>query len=235
MLNATFGKVVNNVDETGRGLISVVLSDVNPNNIFTARPVFLSIGGWENIKDANAHRGSYLVPPVGAIVLVLFSHENPTDLYYLGSIIPMDNFDRPALPESSLPEAHKRVVIARTESGQSIILSEASIDKGVRVTGFKTQYNRNNPDQSVLPKEGNQSVIEIDGNTGDILIYSINDITLKTDGGFIKITKDGELHIKMDKSYTLEVPRTTERTNAFRSNCRCYGHSEIATCCLCCP
>lgn len=233
-LSATFGKVVDNKDETGRGLISVILSDVNPNNIFTAKPVFLSIGGWEDIKDGNAHRGSYLVPPIGAIVLVLFSHENTTDVYYIGSIIPMDNFDRPALPESSLPEAHKRMVLARTERGQSIVLSEASIDKGVRITGFKTKYNRKNPDESVLPKEENQSVIEIDGETGSILIYSIKDITLKTDGGYIKITKEGDLHIKMNKTYTLEVPKTTERTNAFRTNCRCYGHSETATCCLCC-
>lgn len=234
-LSATFAKVVDNIDETGQGRISVIINDVNPSNVFTAKPIFFSIGGWEDIEDSRAHRGSYLVPPVGAVVLVFFSHENPTDVYYMGSILPMDNFDKPALPESSFPEAHKRVVLARTESGQSIVLSEANVDKGVRITGFKRKYKRKDPNPSVLEKEGNQSIMEIDGKTGDILIYSLGDITLKTDGGFIKITRNGELIVKMSKSYTLEVPKTTERTNATRTGCRCYGHAETATCCLCCP
>lgn len=228
-LSVTFGRVVDNVDETGQGLIKVVVNEINPDNPLTAKPVFLSFNGWEGLEDEDAHRGSYFVPPIGAIVLIFYIPENLSEVYYFGSILPMDNYDRPALPETSLPDAHRRIVLARTETGQSIILSDANVDKGVRITGFKKKYNRNSPDSGLLEKEGNQSIVEIDGKSGDITIYSLNDITLKTDGGFIKLTKSGDLIIKASGTYTLEVPRTIEKTNARRDMCRCFGHSETST------
>lgn len=220
------GIVVDNVDNTGKGYIKVLVSSLDPDRLFVAKPVVLPLSGNERIESSEAHQGSFMVPPKGAHVLLLYEVQGATvQMYYIGCVHPES--DKPLLPEAGLKEPEKRYTI-RTASGQSVVFSEATGERYIRITGKKRKYSRDNPTESVTPIKGNQSVIEINGQNDSVYIYSLESITLETDGGVFILDKKGNLTIRVNGQISVQAPRIVEKAFASRTNCTCRGKATFS-------